>query len=184
MQFGCFSLAIAFVALSVAGDEDYSQDLLQEVYLAAMETPPREPLHLRTWATSVARNHMISMRRRYRHVFTDTLNYEREWGDDPFARCVLEEAREALAQEVLALPSYLRWPMMLRHCKGLSRSEVGKTLGIDPRVVDDCVRKARTRQKLHNGRHQSLYFQILSAKLHQAYIATLKTLRLNIFPCE
>ena len=136
------------VARAVAGGADTAQDLLQDLCVAALESPPREPRCLRAWASSVMRKRTINLRKGRRVILSDSLDHVASERGDPIDYCSLDDLRVSVCRAVKALPQALREPVMMRYWDCLSLKEVASSMGIDPRTVDCRVRKAKALLRL------------------------------------
>lgn len=117
------------LARSLVADPATADDVVQETWLAALRTPPREARNLRGWLGRVVSN---AARQRGRG---EARRVEREQlvaGEDPpplpdpeeLAQRV--ETQRRLAALVLELDEPLRTTMLLRFYEGLSAAEIGR----------------------------------------------------------
>lgn len=132
------------VARSLVLDEARAADLEQEVWLRALEHPPREDRGLRGWLATLLRNTAWKARR------AEDRRGRRE-GDAPSpspapspADLVAEaETHERVVRAVLSLEEPFRSTVLLRWFEDLPPQEMSRRLGVPPDTVKSRLRRAQ-----------------------------------------
>lgn len=146
---------VASIALAIVRDVETSQEVAQDVYLAAWRElgKLREPASFLPWLRQMTRNRarhvlrgQLRLRRRVTSGHTDDLLAA---AADPslsaVERMVAEEEREALARAIDALPQSAREVVVLYYREGRSARQVGELLGMSEDAVKQRLSRARTR---------------------------------------
>ena len=133
-------------------DPELVDDLCQETFLRALRGLPRlrDPSRFSTWlyrtAQNLLRDHFRrNKRRKGKVVLSDDLEQE-DTGLSPQEALSQKEETEQLLASIESLPERYREPLLLRHARDLSYSEIGSVLGISESSVR--VRVFRARQML------------------------------------
>lgn len=131
------------LAYSLVGS-DHAEDLLQETWLQALRTAPREVLRsARAWLGTLmrrrAQNHQRSERSR-----GDRLSRITNAKEQPSAGLLLEreEIRRELVDAVLELPEQAREVLVLRYFEELSPSLIAQRLNLSPSTVRSRLQRA------------------------------------------
>jgi RNA polymerase sigma-70 factor (ECF subfamily) len=131
------------VARALVIDESRAADLEQQVWLAALEHPPREARSLRAWLGTVLRNTAAKMRR------SEERRGRREEAVPPPSgppgpdEVVAEaEAHERVVRKVLALEEPYRSTVLLRYFEDLSAADVATRMGVPMETVRTRLRRA------------------------------------------
>ena len=140
---------VCALTLSACGDLARSEDLAQEVFIAAWKQLPRlrEPEKLRGWLCGIARNLAHNALRR-RHLTPTTGAAELSADtpaetDDPRDRAATAEEAALLWRALATLPETYREPMVLFYREHRSAAAVGAALELSEELV---------RQRLVRGR--------------------------------
>jgi len=131
------------LAGSLLADPHAADDVVQETWLAALRTPPRERLDLRAWLGRVVRNAVrqrgrAGARRAGRERVVAS---EREEGisraemESPEALAERVETQRRLAALVLALDEPFRQTLLLRYYEELSCAEIARRTGVPEGTV-------------------------------------------------
>jgi RNA polymerase sigma-70 factor (ECF subfamily) len=141
------------------GDPDRAEDLVQEVFLRALEAPPRNP---RPWlfavALNLARDDGRREERRGRHL--RLLQADEAGAAAPAPDVVLERSeRAAMVHEALERLSETDRCALLLKTEGLSYEEIASALGLAKGAVGTTLARARRRlvetvralERGHNG---------------------------------
>lgn len=144
-----YQAMVCALGLSACGDVGRSEDLAQEVFLAAWRELPglREPDKLRGWLAGIARNLSHNSFRRQRRTPTaqaEPLSPETpSGGENPRERAIGADEAALMWQTLEAIPENYREPMVLFYREHRSVLAVAVTLEIS----EDAVR-----QRLARGR--------------------------------
>jgi RNA polymerase sigma factor CnrH len=134
------------------GDADEAYDLTQEAFIAAWESlsgfdisKPAGP-----WLRRIALNKCRdwSRRRAVRRFFFGASSLDRSPGasnvaSPPSGPTSDETMLRRLDQQVAALPSSLKGPLLLTAFEGLSHQEAGGVLGLTAKAIENRVARAR-----------------------------------------
>jgi RNA polymerase sigma factor (sigma-70 family) len=151
---------VARLAAGLLRDPQDVDDLVQDVFVAALERPPtsRDEAGLRAWLAAVTRNLAGRGRRRRARRRDVELHGARGeavgGGQDAVARM---EVQRLLAESVLALHEPYREAVVLRHLDGLSAQAIAQRQGITAEAARQRVARglAHLREQLdrrHGGR--------------------------------
>lgn len=133
----CHSDWLFRLARSLVGDDGRAEDLVQDTYLAAMRTPPREAISLRGWLATVARRLWIadaqrSGRDRNLHArLRHRSEPERAAGESVADR----ELQESIAEEVCRLSPAYRKVILMRYYQDRSTEAIAAQLEISLEAV-------------------------------------------------
>jgi RNA polymerase sigma-70 factor (ECF subfamily) len=144
------------VARALVIDESRAADLEQQVWLAALEHPPREARSLRAWLGTVLRNSAAKMRRsEERRGRREEAAPPRLAPPGPEELVAEAEAHERVVREVLALEEPYRSTVLLRYFEDLSASDVAVRMGVPPETVRTRLRRAleQVRDRLDREHH-------------------------------
>lgn len=127
------------------GDPDRAEDLAQEVFLRAMEAPPRNP---RPWLFAVALNLVRDDGRREERQARrlQLLRSEQEGRVEPPPDAAVERSeRAALVHEALEQLTETDRGALLLKAEGLSYEEIASALGLSRGAVGTTLARARRR---------------------------------------
>jgi RNA polymerase sigma factor (sigma-70 family) len=131
------------LARSLVADDAAADDVTQEVWLAAVERPPRRETPPRSWLAAVVKNAARRFARR------DDRRRRAEGGLPPrppvpsTAEVIAREAvRAEVVRGVLALPEPYRSTVLLRYHEGLAPREIARTLNVPVETVRTRHRRA------------------------------------------
>ena len=156
------SAQVYSVALSLVGDEQEAEDVLQETFLSAFEALDRFEgrSKLSTWLYRIAYNASLMRLRKKGRMTTFSLDQphraevEREqplsrhlvdWTTLPDDQLLTAEARQEMDRAIAELPETLRVTFVLRDIQGLSGAETADVLGITVQAVKNRLHRARLR---------------------------------------
>lgn len=131
------------LALSLVGDENAADDLVQETYVAAIDRPPPRATHLRGWLATVARNlAWRTLRGRDRRA-----RRERDAATPeplpPTDELVMRgEQQRRLVNAVMELAEPYRSTVLLRYFDGLASSEIARRAGEPESTVRARLKRA------------------------------------------
>ena len=145
----------AFVLSRVAGDKNAAEDLVQEVFLAALGSLDRfrGDSQFFTWLRSIA-SHKINdyYRRQAREPepdtsspeFTDT-QLDRARDEEPAPLTVMEsaETRASIHQALLDLPRDYRRVLVLKYMEDMPVLEISQMMGRSPKSIEGLLSRAR-----------------------------------------
>jgi RNA polymerase sigma-70 factor (ECF subfamily) len=134
------------LALDIVRDEQTADDVVQETFLAALRSPPRDGSRPRAWLARVAKNIAISFRRRdTRRTRRETLAPRR--APEPSAAELVSrlEIQRRVVDAVLALEEPFRYAVLLRYFEGLPLREVARRTATPAETVRVRLRRARER---------------------------------------
>jgi RNA polymerase sigma-70 factor (ECF subfamily) len=125
-----------------ASDPHGAEDLAQDVWVAALERPPRSKGRLASWLTAVARNLLASRLRRLSS--SQDPRKRSQAGEDisELDRAEVTEARTAVAQAVQRLRNPYREVVLLRFYDGLELAEIARRCGRPLETVRTQLRRA------------------------------------------
>ncbi len=127
------------------GDRDRAEDLAQEVFVRALETPPANP---RPWLFAVALNLARDEGRRAARQGRklELLRSEAAGGAAPGPDVALErEERAAAVRAALELLAERDRAALLLKAEGFSYAEIATALGLSPDSVGTTLARARRR---------------------------------------
>lgn len=137
-------------ARAVLGSEDEVEDVMQQAYLNAYRSLHQFAGQARfaTWLTRITVNEALARRRRSgRGLGTGDDAMAMHLVDtrtpDPERQAASAELRQAMEDEVAALPESLRVVFVMREVEGLSTAETSSCLGVSEEVVKTRLHRAR-----------------------------------------
>ena len=156
------SAQVYSVALSLLGDEQEAEDVLQETFLNAFQAIDRFEgrSKLSTWLYRIAYNASLMRLRKQGRMTTFSLDQSHpgeeegeprlsqhlvDWSALPADRLLTAEARQEMQQAIAELPETLRTTFVLRDIQGLSGAETAEVLGITVQAVKNRLHRARLR---------------------------------------
>ncbi len=156
------------LARSLVRDDAAAEDLVQETWLSALRSPPREHDGVRSWLSRVVRRkayeaHRKSSSREARESAVAGPD-ETARDDDIVARA---ETQRALIDAVLALEEPFRATVLLHHFEELPPRAVAARMGVPVETVRSRLRRARERlrQQLDEGAGRDGAWTVLLAPL-------------------
>ncbi len=135
---------VCSIALSIVRDVAASEDVAQEVFLAAWQqlSSLRNPASLGPWLRQVTRNRATDRLRRRR---TEALHAEPHSESDLEAAALARERDEVLAEVLDALPDDSREVILLFYREGRSVRQVARLLDLSDVAVKKRLSRARAR---------------------------------------
>ena len=134
------------LARRLAADDFEADDLEQQVWIAAIERPPRHGGNLRAWLGAVTRNAARNLRRatgrRERHEAATAREGEVRTPADLAAEA---ESQRALVLAVLELDEPYRGTVLLRWFEGLTPTQVAGRQGVPVATVHTRLTRAHAR---------------------------------------
>jgi len=127
------------------GDPDRAEDLAQEVFLRAMEAPPRNP---RPWLFAVALNLVRDDGRREERQARrlQLLRNEQDGAVSPAPDAAIERSeRAAMVHEALEQLTETDRGALLLKAEGLSYEDIASALGLSRGAVGTTLARARRR---------------------------------------
>ena len=131
------------LARDLTTDGAAADDVVQQTWLSALRTPPREAGAVRGWLRRVAKRHAWeSHRADTRRERRETLAAARQ-GPSPSAAdlAIRAEIQERVIHEVLALDEPFRSTVLLRFFEELPPREVARRLGVPVETVRSRLRR-------------------------------------------
>lgn len=132
------------LARGLVGRDDLADDVVQETWLAAIESPPRHAGALRSWLRSVVRftAHRVhreeERRSRREHAAAPS-----EGSVTPTGDLVSEvDLHRRVVEAALALDEPYRATVLLRYFRGCNAAEIGAMQGVPPATVRTRLRRA------------------------------------------
>jgi len=159
----------SLVLVQVDRDETAAEDLVQEVFLAALSSLDkfRGDSQLYTWLRSIALHKINDF---YRHQArepkpressddSDGLELEQTRADEPATHTVLEdeEVRQSVHQALTDLPQDYQEVLVLKYLKDMPVLAISQIMGRSPKSVEGLLSRARKamRDSLESNNHQS-----------------------------
>jgi len=151
-------------------NEAIAEDLVQEVFLAALSTLDkfRGDSQLYTWLRSIALHKINDF---YRHkarqpesrgssADSDGLELEQTRGDEPATHTVMEdeEVRQSVHQALADLPHDYQEVLVLKYLKDMPVLAISQIMGRSPKSVEGLLSRARKAMRDNlgsNGNHKS-----------------------------
>lgn len=150
------------VALKLLGDEQETEDVLQETFLSAFQAIDRFEgrSSLSTWLYRIAYNASLMRLRKRRQMTAFSLDMPPDqegesgevvsrhlvdWSMIPDDQLLTAEARQEMDRAIAELPETLRSTFVLRDIQGLSGAETAEVLGITVQAVKNRLHRARLR---------------------------------------
>jgi RNA polymerase sigma-70 factor (ECF subfamily) len=145
----------------VGQDQAVAEDLVQEVFLAALGSLDkfRGDSQLYTWLRSIAFHKINDF---YRHQAREpkpkqsssdfnTLNLEQTWEDEPAAFTVMEseEIRQSVHQALVDLPQDYQEVLVLKYLKEMPVLAISQVMGRSPKSVEGLLSRARKAMRAH-----------------------------------
>jgi RNA polymerase sigma-70 factor (ECF subfamily) len=132
-----------FVAVRCGGSRELVEDVLQEVYLRAIEVwhagkPPRDPM---AWLKTLARNLLINYYRKHRPQPVDPSLLGEV--TDPDRQAATPRAVALIQWGLARLPERHARLVEAFHLEGRSVREIATALGLSERAVEGRLRRAR-----------------------------------------
>ena len=143
------------LAGALVADSSEAEDLVQETWLAALRTPPRDRRNLQGWLSRTLRNAFRHRVRSGAHRTEREQRHAREPVPTPDELVGRMEVQRLLAEELIALPEPLRSTLLLRFYEGLSGAEIAEAQSVAPGTVRWRIHEGldRLRQRL-DARHR------------------------------
>jgi RNA polymerase sigma-70 factor (ECF subfamily) len=139
------------VVRAVLRTDDEVEDVLQQAYLNAYRNLARfaGDAQFSTWLTRIAINEALARRRKGGAALIDgeddvRLTLVESKGPDPEQQAASSELRQALEDEVSALPDSFRVVFVMRDVEGFSTAETAACLGISDDLVKTRLHRAHT----------------------------------------
>jgi len=153
----------------VGRDETIAEDLVQEVFLAALSSLDkfRGDSQLHTWLRSIALHKINDF---YRHQAreprikesyddSDGPGLEQTRGDEPSTHTVVEdeEVRQSVHQALADLPHDYQEVLVLKYLKDMPVLAISQVMGRSPKSVEGLLSRARKamRDSLESNNHKS-----------------------------
>jgi RNA polymerase sigma-70 factor (ECF subfamily) len=145
----------SLVLEQVDRDETTAEDLVQEVFLAALSSLDkfRGDSQLYTWLRSIAlhkindfyRHHLREPRLRESSADYDGLELEQARGNEPPTHTVMEdeEVRESVHQALADLPHDYQEVLVLKYLKDMPVLAISQIMGRSPKSVEGLLSRAR-----------------------------------------
>ncbi len=134
---------IHVLARSLVSDRDLADDLVQQTWLAALESSPPGGSSLRAWLARVLRNRAIESRRRGQRRTAREEAVARAEVQDPDSRL---DARISIYRTVVQVVSELKEPyrsaILLRYFEGLPPRKIAARLGLPVKTVNTRLNRA------------------------------------------
>ncbi len=131
------------LARSLVNDPDEADDLVQDTWAAALESPQREVASSRSWLARVLRNFAYSsFRRRQRRRSRERVAAAAEAIPSPEASIEKLEITRLLIDLVFALEEPGRTAVVLRYFEGLTSKEIARRLDASPGAVRMRLKRA------------------------------------------
>jgi RNA polymerase sigma factor (sigma-70 family) len=144
---------VARLAYRLLGWSEDVDDVVQEVFLAALKAMPRFKgrARLATWLTTITVNQCRNVRRRrlVRLAFLRRSDAKRDEAHHDNSPTADAETFDRVRRAVLALPVRYREAVVLRYLEEMPVAEVGRALGISVGAVE--MRLHRARARLHES---------------------------------
>jgi len=156
------SAQVYSVALSLLGDEQEAEDVLQETFLSAFQALDRFEgrSKLSTWLYRIATNASLMHLRKEGRMTVLSLDQPHraedeggqqlsrhlvDWTALPDDQLLTAEALQEMDRAIAELPEALRVTFVLRDIQGLSGAETADVLGITVQAVKNRLHRARLR---------------------------------------
>ena len=133
------------LAFNLVNDPDEAEDLVQDTWAAALESPPRDVASSRSWLARVLRNFAYSsFRRRQRRRSRERVAAVAEAIPSPEASIEKLEITRLLIDLVFALEEPGRTAVVLRYFEGLTSKEIARRLDTSPRWCEHARGRVRS----------------------------------------
>ena len=147
----------------VGRDEAVAEDLVQEVFLAALSSLDkfRGDSQLYTWLRSIALHKVNDF---YRHQAREpksnesapefnVMKLEQTWDDEPAALTVMEseEIRQSIHQALVGLPQDYQEVLVLKYLKEMPVLAISQIMGRSPKSVEGLLSRARKAMRANLG---------------------------------
>ena len=147
----------------VGRDEAVAEDLVQEVFLAALGSLDkfRGDSQLYTWLRSIALHKVNDF---YRHQAREpksgesspelnAMKLEQTWDDEPAALTVMEseEIRQSVHQALVGLPQDYQEVLVLKYLKEMPVLAISQIMGRSPKSVEGLLSRARKAMRANLG---------------------------------
>ncbi len=149
------------MARTLARDEAEADDLAQDAWVAAVESPPRDGSSLRGWFATLLRHRLLNRRKAEVRRAMREVGAVRP-GESPETADVVAHAElhRRVVDAVLALDEPYRTAVLMRYFEDLPPREIARRLGVPVETVRSRVQRAvaRLRDDLdsrHGGRGRS-----------------------------
>ncbi len=170
---------VTALARSLVADEATADDLVQQTWLAAIRSPPRELGALRGWLARVVRNaasesHRRTVRRARHEQAADVRRPE----PAPEQTVARAETHRSVVEAVMALEEPYRTAVLLRYFDGLAAAEVARRTGVPVETARTRIKRAlamlRARLDREHGRDGTSWALALLplARLDRGMVAT------------
>ena len=151
-----------------AADPQGADDLAQDVWVAALEQPPRHRSRLASWLAAVARNLLASrLRRHATGQSPEGVDRPHDEDSDELDRAQVSEARSAVANAVQHLRDPYREVLILRFYDGLELAEIARRTGRPLETVRTQLRRAlvqlRAEMSSDRGSRRAQHLLLLAA---------------------
>ncbi len=138
-------------ALTLVGDFQQAEDVVQEAFMAAWKALPTlaEPAAFPGWLRGIVRHHAFRVIRRKRLQAVPLTEAEDLPSDDPPADHILDQRRQAAAAlaAISELPDSLREPAALFFVHECSHQDIAAFLGLSVATVNNRLHAARSHLK-------------------------------------
>jgi RNA polymerase sigma-70 factor (ECF subfamily) len=159
------------LAFSLLGDRDSADDVVQETWIAAVQTRPDANQPLRPWLARVLRNRAATHRRDHarraaRHDRAAEVVGQTTSDASPETLLGRMQVQRVLAELITALPEPARQTVLLRYYEGLDSQQIGAIMGVPAGTVRGRLKQAidQLRDDLdrrHQGNRESWRLALL-----------------------
>ena len=131
------------LARSLVRDEALADDLTQDTWIAAIESPPADPLRIRSWLAQVARRFASrSLRGSRRREARERTVARAEATSGDHAAVGHDETLRRVSTAVLGLREPYRQTVLLRFYEGLTPRQIGARMNVPADTVYSRLRRA------------------------------------------
>ena len=143
------------LARSLVRDENEADDLEQDAWVRALESPPQSAGSLRGWFAAVLRTRNLDVHRsRTRRAGREATAARREDPVSPEELAARTESHRDVVDAVLRLPEAYRDVVLLCYFEGLTPTEAGAARGVPASTIRTRLQRALTRLRDDlDGRH-------------------------------
>lgn len=144
--------AIYWSAYSMTHNEQTAMDIMQSVFLRALEHAPTlgclAPGQARSWLFTTARNASIDLIRKQKHEFLteeEPLLPATDEATMPEAAAINGAQRQEIYTAIEALPEKYRQPILLYYFAGMQQSEIAAYLEINESTLRSLMRRGKAK---------------------------------------
>ncbi len=142
-----YSRSLLLYIYSICGDFGLAEELMHETFVKAMLSLSDDHDNFKAWLFTVGKNLTLNKIKREKKVtYTDELA-DIKANDDILTELIADEENRKLYTAILSLPDKMKQVVTLHYFSGLSLTQIGEIMGMNPGNVRIVAFRARQHMK-------------------------------------